>query len=116
MAAVVRHPNQSATDDQCQRLVLDGRVCINLAASAVLRHMSHGDRHAVAADTIFINIDAKAGPVEAIHMAFCSRRRGHRNVLGKTGVRERQSPCDVGNDRGDMQRRSAGDARLSCLA
>jgi hypothetical protein len=57
---------------------------------------------------IFVDIDAEAGAVEALHMA--ARRydwlRG--DIFAERGVRQRQPPVDVGNDRRRMQRRGVG--------
>src|SRR6185312_3691137 len=67
-------------------------------------------------DAILIQVDTEAGAVEAFGEAAnrADRMRGH--VRGERGGRRREPPGERGDDRGYVQRRRAGDARLSGLA
>ena len=65
---------------------------------------------------IFVDIDTKARPVKAVDVAPGGRDRLGHDVLGDPRMGERQSPGDVGNERNNVQRGRAGDARLPGLA
>jgi len=58
---------------------LDGGGLIILARSS---HVARGDRHAVAPHAVLVHFDAKAGPLEALHMAVVGTDRLPGHVLG----------------------------------
>src|SRR5215471_17360323 len=88
----------------------------NAIPAGNLSHVAAGDGHAVAVHAVFVDIDAEAGPVETFRMAFAGRDGMNRDILGEAGVGERQSPGDIGNYAGHMQRRRTGDAGFPGLA
>ena len=65
---------------------LDGGGLITLARSS---HVARGDRHTVAPHTVLVHFDAKAGPLETLHMAAVGADRLLGHVLGEPRMCQR---------------------------